>query len=164
VFPLDCTALGVLSGFQKLEKAATEKRNTMKKRSALIGPLLLASGLGLAHAGTLLTTPIIFVQPSTIDFGKVEQKQSATNSFVVENVGSGTLVGRAEVPPPFKVTSGATYKLRRSEIQIVTVVYAPNETGTNVESVKFTGAVADASATVRGKGVPPPPWYRVKRK
>jgi len=136
----------------------------MKTPFAVTGLFLWLTGFCLVQAGTLLTSPITFVQPSTINFGTVERKAFATNSFVVENVGGGTLVGKAEVAPPFKVISGASYKLKHSQIQVVTVVYTPDTAGTNLETIKFTGGGKDTTAIVIGKLSTTPPWYRPKRK
>jgi hypothetical protein len=136
----------------------------MKMRSAVIGTFLFLNGLCLVDAATLFTSPIIFVQPSSINFGTVERKAFATNSFLVENVGGGTLVGKAEVAPPFKIVSGGTYKLKHNAAQLVTVVYTPDNAGTNIATVKFTGGDKDVTATVKGKLLTTPPWYRSKRK
>lgn len=136
----------------------------MKKRFALIGSGLLLIAFCAAHATTLFTSPIIFVQPAKINFGTVAPKDSVTNSFVIENVGAGTLIGKAEVPPPFKIISGETYKLKRSEIQVVTIVYTPDTNPTNIETVKFSGAEAPATATVIGKLDTRPAWSRPKHK
>jgi hypothetical protein len=69
----------------------------------------------------------------------------------VENVGSGILVGKATVPPPFKILSGGTYKLERNAAQVVTIVYTPNGAPTNSQTVKFFGKDNEASATVIGR-------------
>ena len=72
------------------------------------------------------TRPFIVVSPMKADFGTLRMGESATNSFLVENVGRGTMVGTATVPPPFKVLSGGSYKLTRNGAQVVTVVYTPD--------------------------------------
>jgi hypothetical protein len=129
----------------------TTEPNTMKKRFALAGSFLFLTWACLARAGTLFTSPFIFVSPMTLDFGAVAPKESATNSLVVENVGSGILVGKATVPPPFKILSGGTYKLERNAAQVVTIVYTPNGAPTNSQTVKFFGKDNEASATVIGR-------------
>ncbi len=134
----------------------------MKKRFALIGTTLLAAAFCASHAGTLFTSPIIFVQPNKLDFGTVAPKEFSTNSFIIENVGGGTLIGKAEVPAPFKIVSGETYSLKRSEIQVVKIVYTPDNSGTNRESVKFSGADTPTSAIVVGRLDTRPARYRKK--
>ena len=123
----------------------------MKKRLALAGSVLVLNWLGLAQAGTLFTSPFIFVSPATLDFGAVARNESATNCLLVENVGSCILVGQATVPPPFKILSGGSYKLERNAAQVVTIVYTPNGAPTNTQTVQFSGKDNEASATVMGR-------------
>jgi hypothetical protein len=136
----------------------------MKTRFALIGSLAVLASTCVLNAGTLFTEPIIFVQPAKLDFGTVFPRDFVTNSFLVENVGGGTLVGKATVPPPFKIISGDTYQLKRSEVQVVTVVYTPDLSGTNIEKVKFTGADGLTTAPVIGKLDTRPLRYKKKHK
>jgi len=136
----------------------------MKKRFALLGTVLLLAAFGAAHADSLFTDPFIFVQPSKLDFGTVAPKEFSTNSFVIENVGGGTLIGKAEVPPPFKIVGGETYKLKRSEIQVITIVYTPDTNPTNIEKITFSGGNSPSTATVIGKLDTRPPRYRTKHK
>jgi hypothetical protein len=148
---------------QNLEKAATTKLRIMKTRITLAG-LFLLNWLCVARADTLFTAPFIVVSPATLDFGALRLKESATNVFLVENVGSGTLVGKASVPPPFKILSGDTYKLKRNEAQVVTVIYTPNGAPTNTQVVKFTGGASEVRATVTGR-LSTKRWpYYLKRK
>ena len=134
----------------------------MNKLLAIAGSVVFLSVPCGAAAGTLFTTPVIFVQPATLYFGPVAGKASLTNSFVVENMGRGTLVGTATVPPPFKILSGGNYTLRENEAQVVTVTYTPSGTSTNTQTVRFTGGGA-AKATVIGAPAAAP-WYELKRK
>jgi hypothetical protein len=136
---------------QDLEQVVSRKLNAMKMRVAVAGLFIALGWLCIAHAGTLFTSPFIVVSPTTVDFGLLRIKQSATNSILVENVGSGTLVGTAKVPPPFKILSGANYKLRRNEAQVVTIVYTPDGARTNTQIVTFTGGASEVSATVTGR-------------
>jgi hypothetical protein len=129
----------------------TREPNTMKRRFALVGSFLFLSWLCLAQAGTLFTSPFIFVSPTTLDFGAVAPKESATNSLIVENVGSGIMMGKATVAPPFKILSGGTYKLERNTSQVVTIVYTPDGALTNIQTVRFFGKDNEASATVIGR-------------
>jgi hypothetical protein len=129
----------------------TRKPKTMKKRFAFAGSVLALSWLCLARAGTLFTSPFIFVSPTTLDFGAVARQESATNSFLVENVGSGILVGQATVPPPFKILSGGSYRLERNAAQVVTIVYTPDGAPTNTQTVIFSGKDNQTTATVIGR-------------
>jgi hypothetical protein len=123
----------------------------MKKPVAFAGVSLLLIWSCMAGSDTLFTRPFIVVSPKKVDFGVVRTKHYATNSFLVENVGSGTLVGTATVPPPFKIVSGAHYKVERNGAAVVTVAYTPDGNLTNKAVVTFTGGTADVTATVTGK-------------
>ena len=125
---------------------AVNVRN-MKRFVALI---LAAGCLSVARADSLFKDPIISVRPHAIDFGSVPMKTTVTNSFLVENYGGGKLIGKATVPRPFKIISGATYKLGPSDAQVVTITYTPSGALVDTNVVKFTGG-AGALATVTGK-------------
>jgi hypothetical protein len=103
----------------------------------------------------VLTNAIILVTPPALNFGSVPLGKGATNTFLVENVGRGRLVGAVSVPAPFKIISGGTYALTEKEIQVVTVAYTPGRPGTNTATVTFTGA-GGAKATVTGQGLSGP--------
>ncbi len=78
----------------------------------MAGCVLVLGVPWIAEAGTLFTNPVIFVKPTALDFGPVASNTTATNTFLVENMGSGTLVGTATVAAPFKILSGGNYTLR----------------------------------------------------
>ena len=85
-----------------------------------------------------------------LNFGPVPDKATATNTFLVENMGRGKLVGTATVPAPFKIISGGDYALRENEAQVVTITYTPSGAASDTQTVKFTGG-GGSKATVRGK-------------
>ncbi len=114
------------------------------------------------EAGTIFTNPVLFVKPMTLNFGPVADKATATNTFLIENMGSGKLVGTATVPAPFKILSGGKYALRANEAQIVTLTYTPSGAAADTQVVRFTGG-GGAKATVTGKLGPPAP-KKTKRK
>jgi hypothetical protein len=122
----------------------------MKKLLTIAGWALSLSLPCIAEAGTLFTTPVMVVTPTAVDFGTVADKAAATNTFLVENMGKGSLVGTATVAAPFKILSGGDYSLREDEVQVVTVVYTPSGAAADTETVKFTGG-GGAKATVTGK-------------
>jgi hypothetical protein len=138
------------------ENAAATVFSTMKSLFAAAGLVLVLNGPRLAQAGTLFTVPIMVVSPTAIDFGAVPSKTTVTNSFLVENAGGGTLVGKATVSPPFKILSGQSYALKNNEAQIVTIAYTPSEASNDVQTVRFTGA-NPVDAKVMGRLAASPP-------
>jgi hypothetical protein len=126
----------------------------MNKLLTLAIGVLLLVGPQLAAAGTLFTNPVIYVTPMVLDFGRMASNKTATATFIVQNAGSGKLVGKATVPAPFKIVSGGTYSLVADEVQIVTLSYKPSGAPTDKQTVKFTGG-GEAKATVIG-GLPRP--------
>jgi hypothetical protein len=110
--------------------------HAMNKLLVIAGWTLFLSVPRIAEAGTLFTTPVIYVKPQVLDFGPVAGKTTATNTFLVENMGRDKLVGAATVPAPFKVLSGGNYTLSGA--------------ATDTQTVKFTGG-GGAKARVTGK-------------
>ncbi|HEY5909549.1 MAG TPA: hypothetical protein VJA21_02980 [Verrucomicrobiae bacterium] len=98
----------------------------------------------------VLTNPIILITPKALSFGVVPAGKSATNTFLIENVGRGELIGRASVPAPFKIISGGDYILKQNEIQVVTLEFTPGRGLTNIAAVTFTGG-GGAKAAVIGR-------------
>jgi hypothetical protein len=124
----------------------------MKKLVVIAGWVFVLSVSGIAEAGTLFTNPVIFVQPTAMDFGPVASNATATNTFLVENMGSGKLVGTATVAAPFKILSGGDYTLRTKEAQVITVIYSPSGAASDAQTVTFTGgggATVEATGTLK---------------
>src|ERR1019366_881415 len=111
----------------------------MNKLRILAASLLVLGAPHFAQAATLFTTPVILVSPKTLDFGRVATKTIATNTFLVQNIGKGTLVGKATVALPFKILSGGDYSLRDNEAQVITVTYKPTAAALNTQTVQFRG-------------------------
>ena len=100
---------------------------------------LVAAVLVSRAADTLFTTPVLVVTPTTLKFGKLDSHLALTNTFLLENIGVGKLVGKATVKPPFKIIDGGSYNLRPNEAQVVTVVYLPTSAHSSTNVAKFTG-------------------------
>jgi hypothetical protein len=132
----------------------------MYKLLAVAGGVLLLGFPRVADAGTVFTNPVIYVTPMVLEFGRVGTNRTATATFVVENMGSGKLVGKATVPPPFKIVAGGNYALKANEVQIITITYKPISTAPDTKTVKFTGG-GEAKATVTGNS---PPQQKTKPK
>ena len=100
-------------------------------------------------------TPVLQVTPGSIAYGTILSGTSATNSFTVQNVGTGTLTGTASVGAPFSVMSGGSYSLGASASQTVTVVFSPTVASNFNQSVTFTGGNG-ANTTVTGSATNAP--------
>ena len=122
----------------------------MNRRHACAACLLVWLGVRTALAGSLFTNAVIYVAPTTLDFGPVAGGTTATNTFLVENVGGGKLVGTVTVPAPFKILSGGGYTLRAKEAQVITITYTPSGAATDTGTAKFTGG-SGVNATVTGR-------------
>jgi hypothetical protein len=111
-----------------------------------VGAYELASGSGA----------LVSVTPSSQNFGSITAGGTSNLTFTVKNAGSSTLSGTATVPPPFQIASGGTYTLGANQSQVVTVMYAPANSGVDSQTVTFTGG-GGATATVSGTALPTPP-------
>ena len=100
-------------------------------------------------------TPVIQVNPGSIGFGTVLAGTSATNSFTVQNVGTGTLSGNATVASPFFLISGGAYSLGAGQTQAVLVAFSPLVASNYSQSVNFSGG-GGTNATVSGSATNAP--------
>lgn len=118
----------------------------MKRFLGLLAFLVLLSSQ--LSADTLFTGPVIVVTPMILKFGAADPHRSLTNTFLVENIGRGTLVGKVHVKAPFKVLDGGSYALKPNEAQVVTLVYSPTKSRTSTNEVVFTGGGGCTAAAV----------------
>jgi Fibronectin type III domain len=93
--------------------------------------------------------PLIQVTPGSIGYGTILSGMSVTNSFAVQNIGTGTLSGTASVGAPFSIVSGGSYSLGANASQTVTVVFSPTTAGNYNQNVSFSGG-GGAIVTVSG--------------
>jgi hypothetical protein len=100
-------------------------------------------------------TPLIQVSPGSIGFGTVLVGASATNSFTVKNIGTGTLSGSATLSPPFSIVSGGSYNLSAGQTQAAMVVFSPVVASNYNQSVSFSGG-GGTNVTVIGSGTNAP--------
>ncbi len=109
-------------------------------------------GSGGGGGGGSSSPAAIQVTPASIAFGNVTVGQSATQTFVVKNVGEQLLSGTASgLGAPFSFQGSTTYSLAGGESQTITVRFAPSMQGTFTDVVNFTGG-GDANANVTGTG------------
>jgi hypothetical protein len=100
-------------------------------------------------------TPVLQVTPGSIAYGTILNGTSKTNSFTVQNIGTGTLTGSASVGAPFSIVSGGSYSLGANASQMVTVIFRPTVANNYNQSVTFTGGTG-ASTTVTGSATNAP--------
>ena len=100
--------------------------------------------------------PALQVTPGSIAYGTILNGTSKTNSFTVQNLGTGTLIGTASVSAPFSIVSGGSYSLGAGASQLVTVVFSPTVATNYSQSVSFTGGNG-TNATVSGGATNAPP-------
>jgi hypothetical protein len=105
-----------------------------------------------ATAPSNCATPALTVTPTTtVAFGSVAVGSSSTQTFAVQNSGSGTLSGSASVSSPFSIVSGGSYSLAAGASQTVTVKFSPTAAQSYNQNVTFTGG-AGATRAVTGTG------------
>jgi hypothetical protein len=95
------------------------------------------------------------VAPKVLNFGTVKVNSSKSRSFIVKNVGKGTLegdAGAASPTPPF--SSGPTsFSLKKGKAQKVSVKFAPTSKGNfNGSIVVHSGDPNHPTSTVTLKG------------
>jgi hypothetical protein len=102
-----------------------------------------------------IPTPVLQVAPGSIAYGTILNGTSATNSFTVQNIGTGTLTGTASVGAPFSIVSGGSYSLGANASQTVTVAFSPTAASNYNQSVTFTGGNG-TNTTVTGSATNAP--------
>jgi hypothetical protein len=102
-------------------------------------------------------TPVLQVTPGSIGYGTLLVGTSKTNSFTVQNIGTGTLSGTASVAgAPFSIVSGGSYNLGAGQAQAVVVAFSPTVANNYNQSVTFTGGNG-TNTTVTGSATNAPP-------
>jgi hypothetical protein len=101
-----------------------------------------AGGTNLAVSGVATNAPIpvISVGASSLSFGTILTNTAATNTFTVQNSGTGTLTGTATVGVPFSILSGGSYSLTAGQSQTVSVLFSPTAAGSYTQTLALTGA------------------------
>jgi len=104
--------------------------------------------------GTSYGDPVISVEPSALHFGSVVVGSKASKSFVVTNVGYGTLSGSASgLGSPFSFIGPTNYSLTRSKQTTIVVEFAPQFAQYFEDIVNFSGG-GNYDGHVDGTGVP----------
>ncbi len=93
--------------------------------------------------------PNILVSPSVLSFGLAITNTSITNSYTVQNIGSGILTGSVSVLPPFYVTSNFVYNLSSNQSQTVWIKYNPFQVNFDTNTLNFNG---NSSSSVQALG------------
>ncbi len=108
-------------------------------------------GRTVTGLGCVTSTPAISVSPPSANFGAVQVGASATQTFVVANVGAGNLSGSASVTSPFTLVSGGSYSLSGGATQAVVVRFTPASAVAYNGTIAFTGG-GGATNTMSGSG------------
>ena len=98
------------------------------------------TNLTVAGVGTNAPIPVMAIGASTLSFGTILTNTAATNTFTVQNSGTGTLTGTATVPAPFSILSGGSYNLTAGQSQTVSVLFSPTAAGSYAQTLALTGA------------------------
>lgn len=106
-----------------------------------------------AYTGPL-PNPILWVDPSSYNFGSVLVGGITNCTFTLTNAGTGTLNGTALVAPgPFYITNGTAYSLSATQTTNIVVCFAPTTAGATNRAVTFSGSIlGNVSRTVSGTG------------
>jgi len=100
-----------------------------------------------------IPTPEISVTPSSRSFGEVNIGSSDNETFIVENVGTGTLSGSVSgLASPFSCVSGCSYNLSAGQSQTTTIRFSPTSEGNFSDTAIFSGADG-SNNSVSGVGV-----------
>jgi hypothetical protein len=90
------------------------------------------------------------VTPLKADFGNVRTKPS-TVSFVVQNLGSGPIVGSTNFTGPFSAANGGAFSVSVGKSQSIPISFAPPQAGLYKGSGVFTVGLATQSVTLIGE-------------
>jgi len=109
--------------------------------------VIVSNATGTATSSTAavtVTNPAVAIpslSTTNIDFGIVPTNSVSTLSFVLKNVGTGTLSGTASASAPYSITApaGGAYALAASTSTNVTVQFAPTVSGSNNATITMTG-------------------------
>ena len=107
-------------------------------------------------------SPAISISSSNLDFGMVLTNTGTNLGIIIQNTGSGTLIGSASVPAPFRIISGGNYSLGSNQTQTVTIGFNPTATGAFTQTVMFmvtNGGGASAGVTGAAYGIQPGPSF-----
>lgn len=111
--------------------------------------------------------PVLFLSPSSLEFGTVAVGSSKDLNITVQNTGGGTLTGSSITSAPFSIVGSNSFSLTANESKVITVRFSPTSAATFNGNVNFTSNGGNASLLVQGEGVaeqvivswttPPPP-------
>jgi hypothetical protein len=106
-----------------------------------------------AVTGTAVTPGHIAVSPASVNFGLIVTGATAQASFVVSNAGGTTLLGSAEVGPPFAILAGTPFTLDQALSTNLVIRFAPTTPGVFSNAVVFSSNGGNATNSVTGRAV-----------
>jgi len=98
------------------------------------------------------TDPVLNFGPASLDFGSVNVGSVADRTFVVQNLGGGTLTGTVTTSAPFSVVSGGAFNLTALATQQVVLRFTPTTTGGASRAIGVASNGGSGSATATGVG------------
>ena len=97
--------------------------------------------------------PVPAITPGFIDFGDVPVGTSLNKTFILTNVGNGTLTTIVSASGAFSIIGDRTFSLSAGETANITIVFTPSVVFTYESNITFTGDNFIYSRTVTGDGV-----------
>jgi type IV pilus assembly protein PilY1 len=116
---------------------------------------------GFADVGETVPPPATDGDPrlcghnNKLEFGGVRVGQFKELAFRVENIGTGTLTGTAQIGEPFAIVAGIPFSVPGGQHALVMVRFSPTSAADVVGTVNITSNGGNASFSVKGTGVGP---------
>jgi PKD repeat protein len=102
-----------------------------------------------------LLAPLQSVSPTNYNFGTLATGASTQTTFVVSDLGGGSLTGTVATTGPFTIVSGASYTLVSGGSTNVAVRFAPSSPGNFTNNLIFTSNGGVSTNVVTGTGLAP---------
>jgi len=144
----DCPDFSILAGAGAFGIEAGESRTVyVRFTPTSAGPQSCTVSLGTSYCPDVVCTgtgyapvPICQLTPASLDFGDIAVGNTASQIFIIKNIGQGVLQGSvSEDCPDFSITSGAGYfALATNQTRSVTVRFAPSAPGPQVCAIELS--------------------------
>jgi hypothetical protein len=95
-------------------------------------------------------SPVLSVNPSSLDFGSVPVGQTSDLTFTVQNTGGGTLTGNVATSGAFSIIGDSSFSLTANQSKVITVRFSPTTAGSFAGNVNVTSNGGNASVLLSG--------------